>query len=323
MQPHDISKQDLMQNTTDKVRKTYFDRFDEMELEYQLHFASRLSAWNGDQAAKQKLADLEHIVVPSSHDERIKNLEDVRLELAAKDFERDVNNYQARKPFFEKYPDLLLVHNALFRIRHWYCIYGIDEREGLFEVLPKQQVEAMITELSGDKEAVRVLSTYAINVFYLYEKLYADDKDVIDIDKILGLKESYDHSDKKDLQMLIYLYAHCILGETLFYAQPVQKRLGAYLEMLKQIETILERNYDDVNLDNKFEFLVCARICDYQTKLASKIYDEAERSLNDEGFIVDKFNQNSSPAKQTFLMSEHRNVLFIMSHTEPLFNKGD
>jgi hypothetical protein len=291
-----------------------------MELEYKLHYASRLYSWNNDESAHQKLMDIKNAVMPTDHEQRVANLEHIRAELAIKDFERDVNNYVARKPYFEKYPDLLLVHNALFRIRHWYCIYDIDERPALFQMVPKQQVEAMIDSLQNDKDAMRVLSTYAINLIYLYEKLYADEKDIVDMQAILGLKAGYDYANKVDLQMLIYLYTHCILGETLFYWQAITKRANDYMQMMRELEKIIVDNYEDVNLDNKFEFLVCARICGFSSELQAKIYDEAERSLGPEGFIVDTLNKNGSPVKQSFLMSEHRNVLYIMSLTDPVFN---
>ena len=42
--------------------------------------------------------------------------------------------------------------------------------------------------------------------------------------------------------------------------------------------------------------------------------------MNDQGFIVDTINQAINPVKQSFLMSEHRNVLFIMSTVTPTFS---
>src|SRR5690606_1322695 len=143
------------------IRNTYFDRFDEMELEYQLHYASRLYAWSSDESARQKLEQIRDAILPADHEGRVASLKNIRTELANKDYERDVNNYAARKPYFEKYPDLLLTHNALFRIRHWYCIYGVDERTSLFDLVPEQTVASMATGLQKDLDAMRVLSTYA------------------------------------------------------------------------------------------------------------------------------------------------------------------
>jgi len=89
--------------------------------------------------------------------------------------------------------------------------------------------------------------------------------------------------------------------------------------MLEQLNSLIQKNYDSISLDNKFEFLVCARICRYASSEEQRIYDEATVSLNSEGFIVDTHNKSINPIKQSFMMSEHRNVLFIMSTSDPKF----
>ena len=308
---------------SNKVRQTYFDRFDEMDLEYRLHFASRLYAWSGDDDAKRLLDTLRPAVLPATHESRKENLFAIKEELRLKDYERDVNDYVRRKPYFEKYPNLLLLHSALFRLRHWLCIYGIDERSLLYELLPKQDVITLINELLADTAAQKTLSTYFINTVYLYEKLY-DSPEINQVEprQFIEIAKLYNQANTADIQILIYLYTHCILGETLFYFQPIQQNHDVYVEMIKQLEQLIHDNFTAINLDNKFEFLVCAQICDYKSFLTDRIYEEADKSVNDEGFIVDVHNTNKNPHKQSFMMSEHRNVLFIMSTTKPLFNKS-
>lgn len=304
-----------------KVRQTYIDRFNEMDIEYCLHFASRLYAWSEDNDAKQLLDNLRPEVLPANHKERRQHILAIREELRIKNYDRDVNDYARRKLYFEKYPNLLLVHNALFRIRHWLCIYDVDERELLYELVPRHEVSRLITALLQDQTAQKILSTYFINTVYLYEKMYeSPDVPSIKPRAIIGLADLYDLSNAADIQILIYLYTHCILGETLFYYQPVKYEVEVYTEMLKRLEQLIDQSFNTINLDNKFEFLVCARICNYSSYLAEKIYAEAEKSVNSEGFIVDMHNTNANPYKQSFMMSEHRNVLFILSMTNPVFN---
>lgn len=308
-----------MDQLTDIVKQTYLRRFDELELEYQFHFASRMYAWTGDTDARQRLEQLKEHMVPMTHDGRVQALHTIEHELAIKDYERDVNNYARRKPFFAAYPKLLLVHNALFRIRHWWCVYGIDERESLFTLVPKEDVETMLVSLMDDEDALRVLSTYAINTLYLYETLF-ETPIHFQPERAMAVAAAYDRTTKADIQLLIYLYTHCIIGASLFYYQPVTRDIQTYHAMLQEIEELIDVQYDTITLDNKFEFLVCARLCGYASHLANKIYDEASISVNDQGFIVDTVNRAINPVKQSFLMSEHRNVLFIMSVSEPAFS---
>jgi hypothetical protein len=84
--------------------------------------------------------------------------------------------------------------------------------------------------------------------------------------------------------------------------------------MLARLEQIITEYFPHISLDNKLEFLVCARICSYQTPLFERIYIECEASLSPEGiFLVDTLNDNRLAGTKTFAGSEHRNVLFIMS----------
>jgi hypothetical protein len=304
------------------IKNTYLERFNEMTLEYRLHFASRLFAWSADPDAKQLLDAIKNEVIPETTEKRRDSLFAIRDELIHKDYERDVNDYARRKPFFDSYPDLLLLHSALFLIRHWLCIYGVDERPMLYELIPKAQVTEMLTRLEQDKAAQRSLSTYFINTCYLYTKLYEDSEvEPINPRDILEIGSHYDRTNPSDVQILIYLYTHCILGETLFYHQPVSENQDAYEDMLEELEELIDKNYDTISLDNKFEFLVCSKICGFDSRLSTRIDDEADLSLNNEGFIVDTHNKKINPLKQSFLMSEHRNVLYIMSRSDPIFTK--
>lgn len=310
---------DSMDQLTDIVKQTYFRRVDELELEYQFHFASRMYAWTGDDEAKQRLEQLKERMMPMTHEGRVQALFDIKQELVVKDYERDVNNYALRKPFFAAYPKLLLIHNALFRIRHWWCVYGVDERESLFELVPKEEIETMLASLMNDEDALRILSTYAINTLYLYETLF-ETSIHFPPERAIAAAAAYDRTTKADLQLLIYLYTHCIIGASLFYYQPIAHDVRTYQTMLQETEELITAQYDTITLDNKFEFLVCARLCNYTPHLVDKIYAEARVSMNDQGFIVDTVNQAINPVKQSFLMSEHRNVLFIMSTSTPTFS---
>lgn len=309
-----------MQPIASIIKSTYFERYDEMPLDYRLHYASRLAAWELNADATAKLAQIKDEVVPKTHDERWNTIASIREELKVKDYERDVNDYARRKPFFEKYPDLLLLHNTLFRLRHWFCIYDIDERALLYDLLPKEKIHALLTELQADTEAKSILSTYFINTIYLYTNLYPESGfgsfDPLDV---LNLAAQYDTSLESDTRLLIYLFTHCILGETLFYYQPITRHIDTYKKMLAVLETTIEAQYDSISLDNKCEFLVCAQICSFPTKLTDRINEEAAKSLNQDGYIVDVFNTALNPKKQSFVMSEHRNVLYIMAQSRPAF----
>ena len=125
----------------------------------------------------------------------------------------------------------------------------------------------------------------------------------------------YDRANKQDIQLLIYLYTHCIIGESNFYTRTVDPRsMNVFTIMLQELEAVISQQFESINLDNKLEFLVCCRICDYQTQLYERIMQECVASISEEGtFLVDRLNTNGQADRSSFEKSEHRNVLFIMS----------
>ena len=87
--------------------------------------------------------------------------------------------------------------------------------------------------------------------------------------------------------------------------------------MLHAAESIIRDNFRKISLDNKFEFLVCAKICGYISGIEELILSEASHSLAPDGnFLIDTENETATPdGGNDFVGAEHRNVLYIMSQT--------
>lgn len=306
----------------ERVTSTYFSRLSELSLTTQFHFNSRTYSWSNNLKAKENLLGLQAEFMPATQEERAEVLKSIIIPKEGAG-ER-INAYEVRLPYFEKYPLLRPVNLVLFRLRHWLHIYGVDERELLFAMFSKEDIDAMYAALLKDTEALKFLSTYAVNFIYLYHNFMGEGEGEgeLDMNAVLELSQEYDLTNPLHAQLLQYLYTHCIIADSLFYYQPVTEyNLPIYIKMLEQIDDIIELHGDRVSLDNKFEFLVCAKICGYIAKTEKRIRKEALRSVRKTGYITDKHNNNPAPSKATFRSSEHRNVLFVMSTTEPLFNQ--
>lgn len=299
-------------NHAAKVRAYYLDNFDQLPFDKQFHFASRLASWNDDEDCRQKLAELKDQTLPPDSDPTVL-LQDILTNLP----NRKINAAAAREPYFQKYPELRGRMLALFRVRHLLSLYQTDIRNSLTALVPYDDLHALSVALMKDHEAIKVLSTYAINYIYLVERiLYDQNTGTLSEDVFYDLGKSYGDT-KEDLLLLIYLYTHCIIGESNFYAQTIPtEKLPVYSRMLEKIETVITTYYDEVNLDNKLEFLVCCRIVGYETHLFERIYAECDQSISPDGyFVVDTVNSAGQADKTSFEDSEHRNVLFIMSTT--------
>lgn len=277
------------------------------------HFGSRMAAWKGDPAAYKILAESRDFIVQPEE-----QLDTVIKNVINKPQTGRRNAHELRKPFFQKYPQLYGAHMALFRVRHLEAVYGIDARSALFATIPEDDLVHLEHMLLQDDEAIRALSTFAVNYCYLLERVVRKNEESLPLQHFYDIGTSYDTDDSQHIQLLIYLYTHCIIGESNFYTRRIpQSSIPLYHKMLQSLETVIEKHFDKINLDNKLEFLVCARICSFATNLTKRIYDECEHSVSPHGtFVIDVHNSNVQDDRNDFAKSEHRNVLYIMSSTE-------
>ena len=294
-----------------QVKQYYFAHFDKLAPDKQFHYASRIAAWDGDSCAYDKLRELKEYILPTEYKNDLAGL--MKMILATPQTGKR-NAHELRQPYFQKYPELYGLHLALFRARHLKAVYGIDAAASLDEVFGKDHLSTLITHLMADKEAVKFLSTFAVNTIYLYDILFA--AQMADPKHFIEVAKSYDLKDKSQIQLLIYLYTHCIIGESSFYTQKIPKnKLEVYTSMLAELEKIIGDNFELINLDNKLEFLVCAQICSFNSNLEARIFEECADSISPQGtFLIDVHNQNMQLERQSFAASEHRNVLFIMAN---------
>lgn len=298
-------------NLSDDIYKYYLKHFNKLPKDKQFHFASRLAAWNGDQDAIVRLKQLKSYVLPDGPSSIASTLNS----LITTPPEAKINAAELRAPYFLKYPDLRGLMFALFRVRHLLFIYNVDARKELLSIKSLDEIRALAKELMADKEAIKVLSTYAVNYLYLTERILFDESGIMDVEALYRLGGEYNTENQNQNLLLVYLYTHCIIGESNFYQRTITKDISIYRLMLDRLESLISANYDEINLDNKLEFLVCCKIIDFNTELASRIHEECENSVSPEGtFLIDTHNRARQSNKSSFADSEHRNVLFIMSH---------
>lgn len=294
-----------------QVRQYYLDHFAELPQEKQFHFVSRLASWSNDTTCHGLLQKQKEYLMPKD-----KTASSVLRDIIENPPSAKINAAHERAPYFTKYPELRGRMLALFRVRHMLALYNTDIRQELVDLVPYQELHAMSEHLMADEAAVQTLSTYAVNYLYLVEDILFNYGDVtLDPNALLKFGKSYDTDNPNQLLLLTYLFTHCIIGESNFYVSPIKpERRATYNKMLAHLDGIISRHFDNINLDNKLEFLVCCRILSHDTKLFERIYDECQQSVSSEGtFLVDTLNSAQQSQKTSFIDSEHRNVLFVMS----------
>lgn len=269
------------------VKNYYYEHFNELSEEKQLHFAQRMKRWADEDRFDTFLAEHE-----PSHD--------LAAVLANNDYTK-VRFLEERQPFFEKYQGIFGLEAALFRVLNLRLEYGVDLRDELLGLYGEEQLYALCDALRGDSQAFFVLTTWVVNVLALVEEFYPRGIDIYGemLEKALAGEQNI---------MSIYLYTHILLCESMFYTRKDIGHLRQYQQAMENMDDIIERNYDGVSLDMKFEFLVCAKMLGYESRLRERIGAEAE--ANKDGFVHDL---RVGASRNTLDGAEHRNVLYIMS----------
>jgi hypothetical protein len=301
-----------MSDLSNSIFNYYLEHSGEMEPDKQFHFASRLYLWSGEPACRDLLTGLRPwFTADGQPDEALRQ---VIAAAQASPVHGSKNAAELRLPYFQKYPRLKLYVSALFRVNFLLHVYGLDTRDEFLRAFPATEVEALATELLHDEDALAILSTHAVNFLYLYSRLFGREE-LFDPEVFLQVGENrYDLSERLHLQLFIYLYTHCIIGESLFYARRLSEN-PAYHTMFDRLEAVIEERFDDINLDNKFEFLVCGRLLGRENHLAEPIFAEAVKSVSPDGhYLIDVHNNHPQTDNVSLDKSEHRNVLFIMAH---------
>lgn len=299
--------------TVDLVSEEYASQISFLG-EKRFHYLSRLYLWNGDKAKGKKLQELQPKYIGTTEGDYRKKLQEIFTQIPEHG-DRMVAK-KARQIYFKKYPLLEPALGLLFKNLFAREIYRLDFRPYIRELVSAEDLLTLKFNLEKDEEALRTLSTHAINYLYMLEAYLETEEAKTDPAKYLLIGKSYP-TESSELQ--IYFFTHCIIGASRFYTRKIpESGLELYRRMLHSTEEIIQNNFFAISLDNKFEFLVCAKICGYVSGLEEKILAEANQSLSPDGnFLIDTRNAKASPdGRNDFVGAEHRNVLYLMAHTE-------
>jgi hypothetical protein len=293
------------------VEQWHKDNF-EMLGSKKFHFASRLFLWKNDDFCKRRLDELKDSYIGATEKEHATKLHSF-LE-KNEDTVPSTKIQKIRQPYHEKYPTLKSFDKILFRNLFCNTVYGINLKEAVLSLGIEREMAGLRGALLEDREAIKMLSTMAVNFFYTSHLLFGDR--MAEPELFLNLIVEDWKDGKEYLQLRLYLATHAIIGEASFYANPINYKKEIYIEMAKFAEKLIADNFKDISLDIKFEFLVCAKMLGFISVLEKAIREEAMKSVSADGlFFVDKHNSNAGIA-DSFEKSEHRNVLAIMGSQE-------
>lgn len=304
-----------MNKISNTIYQYYAGNFDLLPADKQFHFASRLWLWTGDAQSRAQLDDLKPWF--THHNSPTVALDDVVAIAKQSPLYGSKNALALRRPHFLTYPLLRQYTSVLFRLNFLQTVYNINASDLFYKHFQADKVESYAANLQADTPAMAMLSTHAVNFLYLYSAIVKHDMTALQPVKLIEIvRGQYNLADPLHLQLLIYFYTHCIIGESRFYAQKVAVGKQASCKtVLAELSVIIADNFERINLDNKFEYLVCCELSGVDSPLRERIMTEAAGSVAANGdFLVDQHNANPQAANITIDSAEHRNVLFIMAN---------
>jgi RimK family alpha-L-glutamate ligase len=298
--------------TSTLVREEYVTQI-HLLAEKKFHLLSRLFLWTKEPIYQETLGALKKNYIGENNEEHLTILK--KLYAAVPEHGNFMVAKEARMEYFRKYPTLEPSLNLLFKNLFVAKLYGINLRPIIKNIVSDTALLDLKWALENDSPAIQILSTHAINYLYLLEFYLGSTASKTDPKKYLEIGSTY-LDDRFELQ--IYFFTHCIIGASRFYSEKIKEAdLHIYHKMLRKIELIITEHFQEISLDNKFEFLVCTRLCHFHSSIEDQILAEADQSLSPDGnFLIDTKNSKAAPDERNdFVSSEHRNVLYIMSQT--------
>lgn len=319
---------DLLDRSTTSAHvlvESYYKRNVTFDPETSFHFASRLWLWAGDSWAKQILDSAQDSYIGTDAASVARTVDNMVAQFNDTGFSPS-NAKKFREKYFARYPKLPLYIRLFFKMLFAQNIYNLDIRPQIRKHITDSELIDIYAQLRADPDAIRVLSTHAINFFYLLKFFFRDDARLTEISinpqELLEISRGYapqvnsgDLTPYQAQKMRIYLLTHAIIGESQFYYRNVKNTV--YTDIIKEIEQIITSDFAGTSLDNKNEFLVCAAICGQDTYLRDIILSESSRSLSWAGnFLVETDDWGSKTIQHSLTHAEHRSVLFIMANKQ-------
>lgn len=280
------------------------------------HYASRMFLWRGRQVDKERLEVLEEGYIGSDDDQAKMKMEEI-LNKPRKESQSKKGVKKLRQEYVLKYSNLKKYNRLLFRVLFGWSLYGRDLRRVMCELTDEGELQRLRRRLLRDREGVMVLSTHAVNFLYGLE-FYLEESNGVRPEYLLKIAEEMELKKNGEwIKLRIYFLTHVIIGESRFYSREIRRKKGIYNQMFDLLEEIIEERYVEISLDNKFEFLVCGRLLNRRSSLEERIFAEADDSLSKVGnFLVDTHNERVKKAGDNLLISEHRNVLYLMAKSD-------
>ncbi len=225
-----------------------------------------------------------------------------------------------RSAYIEKYSAIYAYNKFFFKCLFDETIFDGDAFREHAHMLKSTHHASLYASLAHDPEALFTLSTPAVNFITLSAYFCPDTCAPLSPTHLCEVGDHVSIDDPaSDLDARIYFYTHLIIGRSRFYKEMIPPQESAYQTMITRLEQLISSQYEQVSLDHKCEFLVCARLCGYTSFLHERIHTELMGSVSPVGayFINTQNIFRERLFKGSLETMEHTNVLALMAFVDP------
>ena len=306
----------------DKIKNVYLGIIDDMTIDKQQHFLSRLSKSYGNKW-KNKIKELgselssevldiftlyKNGKVEGSVDSFIKmrNANNANVESKKKGNQWVFDNREEVEIFLS-YLEVLMKFNIVCRLKCEDSFKPNDIHKIRTWLI--ENWESKIDWVIENPEIFTMIPVQSINIFYYMSSLKLIDPNIVDrreIEFLDSLRNEYEGKLEDDIMFNNYLYAltHIIIGESWFYEYKLplyKQKYGWLIEFLKGNRERIFEAVPDIVIEIGVVFI----ICNEQTE-ANRYKKYTRSKIGDSGYI-EPLDNTKGPEE-----SEHTNILAIM-----------
>lgn len=296
------------------VLDTYMQALPTISTRKQFHFLSRAYLWSKQPQYLELLNALHEkwwkdFDVLATRIQRIPHAHEGGAYTRGKKYRREAH---------AQYPSIRLYNRFFFKLLFDQTIFQGTAHETYVSCVDETHLRTLRARLVEDDEAVCILSTPAVNFLTLSHHFFPQVGEWMPPAFYLKVGDSITLGEPThDLDAHFYLYTHALIGFTHFYAHDIPAEIRPQcIALIERLEYFLATQYNNLSLDHKCEFLVCAKLLTYDTVWKSRIYDELFASCAPQGtHFINTLNTYAErgEGKQSLTRMEHTNILALMA----------
>ncbi|MEP7103538.1 MAG: hypothetical protein ABI721_02410 [Candidatus Dojkabacteria bacterium] len=291
------------------IEDFYLTNLNLLKPEKRFHLLSRLYLSTRNSKYKKLLNLYKSDLIPT-------NLEEFLKELLNNNYiDRHLLVEGKRSQYLQEYPEISKYNKVFFLNFFLKQIYGIKIARIINKDLNKIQVLAYFNKLILDPDALRILSSVAVNFLFQANRYLKLNKEKKLLNIIFRIVKNIDFNRMDDIEkkQLAYMVTHTIINISDMYSNLAINNPDMCEGLLLHLEEKMMPSIDSFTVDVLIELLVCWKLLDRKSKYEKILLEIVLNAYKSEThYLVESKYEITHAVMNDLNGSEHRNILFIL-----------